>query len=85
MAGRADTYRFDDQHTTSFVEIKDGQAKIIAKYVSGLRSTFSHKAGNIFGEPLMQQYYGPPFSKPGISVALGDGTSITGYYEENES
>lgn len=84
ITGRADSYRFDDQYTTSFVEIKDGEAKLIAQYVSGPRSTFSHKAGNIetFGDPLMQQYYGPPFGDPVSFVALGDGTSITGYYEE---
>ncbi|WHX49722.1 copper amine oxidase N-terminal domain-containing protein [Paenibacillus woosongensis] len=86
IAGRADMYKFDDQYTTSFVEIKDGEAKLIAQYVSGPRSTFLHKAGNIkiFGEPLMQQYYGPPFSNPVSFVALGDGTSITGYYEGDE-
>ncbi|AZK44988.1 hypothetical protein [Paenibacillus lentus] len=58
ISGRADMYKFDDQYTTSFVEIKDGETKLIAQFVSGPRSTFSHKAGNIefYGEPLMQQY-----------------------------
>ncbi|MNJ41158.1 hypothetical protein D3C77_360720 [compost metagenome] len=87
ISGRADIYKFDDQYTTSFVEIKNGEAKLIAQFVSGPRSTFSYKAGNIefYGEPLMQQYYGPPFGNPVSFVALGDGTSITGYYEGEES
>lgn len=87
ISGRADMYQFDDRNTTSFVEIKNGEARLIAQFVSGARSDFLYKAGNIefYGEPLMQQYYGPPFGNPVSFVALGDGTSITGYYEGEES
>lgn len=83
LSGRADKYRFDDRYTTSHVEIINGEAKLTAQYTTGHPNVLERKVGNIeyYGDAVMQEFYGPPFGNPVSFVDLGNGTSITGYYD----
>lgn len=82
LKGKADTYFFSDRYTHSIVEIKEGKAVLVAQYVDGGRSTFSHKAGNIerYGDPVMRKFYDPE-NKPVYFGENPDQTATTLYFE----
>ncbi len=79
LKGKADLYLYNDAYTHSIVRIKEGKAVLIAQYVSGARSGFSHTAGHI-DDPDVQIFFDYQNKNNLVFFNKEDNNTVTGYY-----